>query len=102
VDGSSLADLITLATANGGTFPLDVLVRVLLDVLAGVHGIHGLRDGRNVPIGAIHGGLCPTNIIVGRDGVARIVNALRSRPLRVSAASEAVGYAAPETLDGGV
>ena len=102
VDGSTLADLIALATAKGGSFPLDVLVRVLLDVLAGIHGIHGLRDGRNVPIGAIHGEVCPTNIVVGRDGVARIVNALRPRPLRIAMGSEAVGYAAPETVDGGV
>ncbi len=101
VDGSTLTDLASLATADRGTFPLDVLVRVVLDVLAGIHGIHGLRDARNVPIGAIHGELCPANIIVGRDGVARIVNALRPRPLRLAPASEGVGYAAPEALDGG-
>ncbi len=100
VDGSTLADLFEL-TKTGGEFSLDVLVRVLLDVLAGIHCVHGLRDARSMALGAIHGELCPTNIVVGRDGVARIINVLRARPFRVGAGSEAVGYAAPEALDGG-
>ena len=101
VDGATLADLIAITAARRTPFPLDVLARVLVDVLAGAHGIHGLRDATNLPIGAIHGALCPANIVVGRDGVARLVDPLRPRPLRVAAGSEAVGYAAPETLDGG-
>jgi serine/threonine-protein kinase len=101
VDGATLGDLLALTSARGISFPLDVLVRVLLDVLAGVHGIHGLRDGQNMSLGAIHGEVCPANVVVGRDGVARIVNALRPRPVRIAAGSEAVGHAAPETLDGG-
>ncbi len=101
VDGATLGDLIAITAARRTPFPLDVLVRVLIDVLAGAHGIHALRDGRNLPIGAIHGALCPANIVVGRDGVARLVAPLRPRPLQVAAGSEAVGYAAPETLDGG-
>ncbi|MBX3199359.1 MAG: protein kinase [Labilithrix sp.] len=99
VDGATLADLSAIAAGRGAALPLDVLVRVLLDVLAGLHGLHGLRDNARTPIGAVHGELCPANVVVGRDGVARLVNALRPRPLTVAAGSEGVGYAAPETLD---
>jgi serine/threonine-protein kinase len=101
VDGATLADLSSIVARRGATFPLDVFVRILLDVLAGVHAIHGLRDGMNKPIGAVHGALCPANIVVGRDGVARVINVLRPRPPRVAAGSEGVGYAPPEMLDGG-
>src|SRR5690606_24978952 len=76
VDGSTLADLFAITAARGQRFPLDVLVRVLLDVLTGLHALHGFRDASGASINAVHGELCPGNIVVGRDGIARIVNAL--------------------------
>lgn len=105
LDGATLADL-TLAAGRERTSPRDpllalhVLVRVLLDVLGGLHALHGLRDGMNAPVGAIHGELCPANVVIGKDGVTRIVNALRPRPVRLDSGSEAVAYAPPEALDG--
>jgi serine/threonine protein kinase len=114
VDGATLADLLTAAAqraAGGGSagaakvapgdpvLPLPVLVRILVDVVTGLSGLHGLRDDKGAPLGAIHGALSPANILVGKDGVARLLNALRPRPLRLAAGTEAVGYAAPEALD---
>ena len=104
VDGATLADLIEAArpertSARDPLLALPVLVRVLLDVLSGLHALHGLRDGMNAPLGAVHGELCPANVVVGKDGVARIVNVLRRRPVRIGERSEAVAYAAPEALD---
>lgn len=111
LDGATLADLFEAAQAGRTAprsaplghppLPLPVLVRIMLDVLAGLHALHQLRDGLNVPLGAIHGELCPANVVVGRDGVTRIVNVLRRRPVHIAASSEAVGYAAPEALDAG-
>ena len=100
IDGATLQDLVA-ARAPEGELPLalPILARILLDVLAGLHALHGLRDGMNAPLGAVHGELCPANVVVGRDGVARIVNVLRKRPFRVRYGSEAVGHAAPEALD---
>lgn len=106
LDGTTLADLFEAAQPDrldprDPLLPLPVLVRILLDVLAGLHALHGLRDGMNAPLGTFHGELCPANVVVGKDGVARIVNVLRRRPVRVDARSEAVAYAAPEALDVG-
>lgn len=106
IDGATLEDLRIAAlrhydAVGEQTLTLPLLSRVLLDVLAGLHALHGLRDGINAPLGAIHGEICPANIVVGRDGVARIVNVLRARPARISAGSEAIGYAAPEALEAG-
>jgi hypothetical protein len=110
VDGATLGDLLTAAAAKRAKakqkasseplLPLPVIARILLDVLVGLQGLHGLRDGIEAPLGTIHGALCPSNIVVGKDGVARILNPLRARPVRVGA-SDAVGYAAPEALDVG-
>lgn len=76
-------------------------MRVLVDVLGGLHGLHSLRDAINAPLGAFHGALCPANVVIGKDGVARVVGALGARPVRLAPGSESLGYAAPEVLDAG-
>ncbi len=96
VDGMTLGDLFAAAPL----LPCPVIVRVLVDVLAGLNALHALRDGTRAA-GTIHGAVCPANIVVGRDGVARIVNCLRPRPVRADERSEALAYAAPEALDEG-
>ena len=52
----------------------------------------------NAPLSAFHGELCPANVVVGKDGVARIVSVFRPRPVTITARSEALGYASPETI----
>lgn len=101
LDGTTLHDLLEAAKAEridarDPLLPFPVLARILLDVLGGLHALHGLRDGLNTPIGAIHGEVCPSNIVIGKDGITRIVNVLRARPVVLGDDSEAVGYAAPE------
>ncbi|AKV01682.1 hypothetical protein AKJ09_08345 [Labilithrix luteola] len=110
VDGTTLEDLFRAgkeanakakpnAKVDGPPLALPILVRVLVDVLTGLSALHGLRDGINAPLGTMHGALCPANVVVGRDGVARLLNPMRPRPVRVEMGSEALGYAAPESLD---
>ena len=105
VDGGTLEDLVGIANARttgrlSDALPLPVVVRVLLDVLAGLHALHTLRDPQNRKLGMAHGAIAPANVVVGRDGVARLVNVLRPRGRKVTPASEALGYAAPEVLEG--
>ncbi|HVH44773.1 MAG TPA: protein kinase [Labilithrix sp.] len=105
VEGVTLEDLIALsratrAAATGPVLSSVILARVLLDVLAGLQALHSLRDGRNSPLGIFHGELCPANIVVGKDGVARIIGLFRPRPVTIGPRSEALGYASPETLAG--
>ncbi len=99
VDGVTLADLqAAAAKRREAALPIAVLVRVLVDVLGGLHGLHGLRDN-GAALGTLHGELCPSNVVLGKDGVARIVAVFRPRPISIAAGSEAVAYAAPEALD---
>jgi serine/threonine-protein kinase len=106
LEGTTLEDLTEAAHSDqastaGSPLGVAVLARILLDVLVGLHALHTLRDAMAAPLGAIHGELCPANVVVGKDGITRLVNVLRKRPVRVALGSEAVGYAAPEALDTG-
>lgn len=108
LDGVTLADLFTLAKEQrvlqgpALILPPPVLARIFLDVLSGLAALHALRDGIDKPLSLFHGELCPANIVIGKDGVARVVNVFRPRPVTIAAASEALRYASPETLAGEV
>lgn len=103
VDGVTLDELFAAARVRsagpGDVLPLALVTRILVDVLGGLHGLHGLRDGINAPLGTFHGELCPANVVVGKDGVARLVNVFRPHPTSVRATSEALRYTAPEHFD---
>jgi hypothetical protein len=105
LDGVTLEELIGFAAARRAhpeepVLSHAILARIFLDVLAGLSALHSLRDGINTPLGLFHGALCPTNVIIGKDGVARIVSVFRPRPVTIGATSEALGWASPEALAG--
>lgn len=107
VDGVTLDELLSIASARRAhpdepALSHAIVARIFLDVLAGLSALHSLRDGINAPLDAFHGELCPANVVVGKDGVARIINVFRPRPVTIRATSEALGHASPETLAGEV
>ncbi len=73
VDGEWLSAL----TAFEPRAPLDVTLRMVLDVLDGLAVLHDLRDERGQPRPVVHGGLTPDTVLVGLDGVAQIARACR-------------------------
>jgi hypothetical protein len=92
IDGVTWAKL----TASPRPPPLEMALRVFIDVLSGLGALHTLRHS-GTPLNLIHGALSPDCIVVGTDGVGRLLNTcpLRSavyRPGRSSA------YLAPEVL----
>jgi len=74
VDGEWLSDVLALKKSPP---PLELLLRVLLDVLQGLTALHDLGDGRDPPLGVVHGGVSPSSILVGDDGLARVAHACR-------------------------
>ncbi len=73
-DGRSLSEL--LAT-RGSALPLRVALRILLDVLSGLSALHRADQGGKA-LNFVHGEVMPANIIVGSDGVARLVPLVKS------------------------
>jgi serine/threonine-protein kinase len=93
-DAHKLSDF-TLPAGTFKRFDLEQVVRLLLDVLAGLTALHEVvTDGDAF----VHGEVCPQNVYVDEHGTARLVPLLNRHlaPER----PEATGYAAPERLLG--
>src|SRR5262249_41954901 len=89
--------------------PPSVAVRILLDACAGLHAAHELRDDDGQLLGLVHRDISPQNVLVGVDGVARLVDFGIAKCSEAGARSTATGalkgkfaYMAPESVESGV
>jgi serine/threonine-protein kinase len=69
VEGESVARLV-----EGGPVPPSIAAAIAHDTLCGLHAAHELTDDDDEPLGVIHRDVSPTNILVGKDGLARILD----------------------------
>lgn len=74
IEGASLAELLTRSQSGGAKLQPAVVVRICLDALAGLHAAHELTDDRGSTVGLVHRDVSPQNILVGIDGLARVVD----------------------------
>jgi eukaryotic-like serine/threonine-protein kinase len=74
VEGESLLGLLRQGAKLQKPVAAPVAVRVMLDALAGLHAAHELRGDLGEPLNLVHRDVSPHNILVGVDGVARIVD----------------------------
>lgn len=70
VDGPSLRQL----EDQGGRVPLQLALRIVLDVLAGLHAAHELADAKGAPMQLVHRDVSPHNVLIGRDGIAKLAD----------------------------
>ena len=76
---------------------LELALRVIVDLLVGLSALHNLRDEKRQPLKLVHGELTPECVIVGLDGVTRLVDLQRVRS-GAGSGTEAARYLAPEVL----
>jgi eukaryotic-like serine/threonine-protein kinase len=74
VEGESLAGLVARARERGERVPVRVVLRVVLDALAGLHAAHEAMDTAGRPLGILHRDVSTHNLLVGRDGVTRLAD----------------------------
>jgi eukaryotic-like serine/threonine-protein kinase len=69
IHGESLGKLL-----RGGPVPLAVASAISTQALLGLHAAHEAVDDRGQPLAIVHRDVSPQNILVGVDGVARVVD----------------------------
>jgi serine/threonine-protein kinase len=106
VHGESLARLLRASVRAGERVPLPVGAAILSNVLHGLHAAHEARDEEGQPLDIVHRDMSPQNIIVGVDGVARVIDfgiakAVTSEELTSAGTIKGkLPYLAPEQLEG--
>jgi serine/threonine-protein kinase len=106
IEGDTLARVLARAAQQGQRVPLPMVLRIALDLLAGLHAAHELRDSGGQPVNLVHRDVSPQNVLVGFDGIARITDfgvaraASRLSATRVGQLKGKIAYMAPEQAQG--
>jgi serine/threonine-protein kinase len=74
VRGDSVSRLLRAAQLSNTRIPPNVVVAIMLNALAGLQAAHEAVDEQGVPLGLVHRDVSPQNIMVGVDGVARVLD----------------------------
>ncbi len=104
VEGDSLASLQRLALAAGERIPVALAASVVAQALHGLHAAHEARDRNGAPLDIVHRDVSPQNILVGTDGLARVLDfGIAKAASRASATGDGqlkgkTAYMAPEQL----
>lgn len=105
VEGCTLSDLIHADVGTRGD-AARAMVRIVLDVAAGLEATHRARGDDGAPLGLVHRDVSPSNVLVGIDGIARlsdfgIANALEREGDRTTSGvlKGKIGYMAPEYVE---
>ena len=106
VQGESLARLIRAMRAMRTAIPPSIVVTILSGVLHGLHSAHEAKNEQGEPMGIVHRDVSPQNILVGIDGVPRILDfgvakaAGRLQTTRDGQIKGKLAYMPPEQLRG--
>ncbi len=74
VEGESLARIMRRLSARKERVPPPIAAAILVGVLYGLHAAHEATNDEGAPLGLIHRDVSPHNIIIGRDGIARVLD----------------------------
>ncbi|WP_394831494.1 serine/threonine protein kinase [Pendulispora rubella] len=74
LEGQTLAQIRRRARASVGGLPLEIHLRLLNDVLGGLHYAHELSDYDGTALGLVHRDVSPQNIFVTFDGQVKLLD----------------------------
>jgi len=106
VHGESLAKLFRRTTDVGGRVDSAIAVTLVAQVLQGLHAAHEVKDESGIDLEVVHRDVSPQNVLVGADGVARVLDfgvakALgRAQTTREGQIKGKIAYMSPEQLQG--
>ncbi len=106
VRGESLAALVRACEREGTRAPPDVAAAIVCGALHGLHAAHEARDAEGELLGIVHRDVSPHNVLVGADGVARMLDfgiakaVTRLGSTRDGQLKGKLAYMAPEQIAG--
>lgn len=104
VQGESLSRLVR--AVRPGVMPPRITTTIVAGVLHGLHAAHEATTEHGEPLAIVHRDVSPQNVMVGTDGVARVLDfgvakaAHRAQTTREGTVKGKIGYMAPEQLLG--
>ena len=108
VQGESLSRLIRTTSMEHQRIPVRIVAGVMCGALHGLHAAHEAKNERGEPRGIVHRDISPQNVLVGADGVARVLDfgvakaAGRIQTTREGQLKGKLAYMAPEQISGSV
>ncbi len=106
IHGDALSRINRALRSKSERIPLRIAVAIMSGVLHGLHAAHEAKSEKGEPLGIVHRDVSPQNVIVGVDGVARVLDfgiAKAADQVHLTREGELKGkliYMAPEQLLG--
>src|SRR4051812_1020201 len=106
IDGPSLRAVAKRAHERGERLPIAEIVKIVCMAAAGLHYAHELTGDDGKPLGLVHRDISPDNILVHRNGAAKVVDfgiakaANSGGMTRTGTLKGKVAYMPPEQLRG--
>lgn len=106
IEGDTFASLLSKTSSRGQRMPNAVVLRIVIEMLHGLHAAHELKDDHGHLVGLVHRDVSPQNVMVGTDGITRITDfgvARAASALSETRAGQLKGklaYMAPEQASG--
>src|SRR5882724_4039770 len=108
VHGETLSQLIKNVSTKGARIPAPLAAAIVCGLLHGLHAAHNVKNEKGKLLGLVHRDVSPQNVLVGTDGVARLLDfgvAKAAGRMQVTTNGEVKGklaYMAPEQVKGTV
>ena len=106
VQGESLSRLLRTCIKQQTPIPPPITSAILTAVLAGLQCAHAATNEHGIALGLVHRDISPQNVLVGQDGVSRVLDfgvakaAGRSQASRTGQVKGKIAYMAPEQVRG--